>query len=129
MVQEQPGHVERVFVPIDAELVDCRARGAPAWCGKVSYATSGERMGTVVAILRPPVPGDVYLCMGGRHVNTAADSRVPAAVQKKLKAWSVTLEPREKTTRFEYYVIPEGSGLTEPAWMATCPVGRGPDPA
>lgn len=85
-------------------------------------------MGTVVAILRAPVAGEVFLCMGGLHVSKADDGRVPSSVLKRLGALGLTLEPRNTSARYEYYLIPEGSGLTEPPWGSTCPVGRGADP-
>jgi hypothetical protein len=128
IVQPPPGQPARIFVPMAAEYVDCGAKAAPSWCRTISYATASERAGTIVAILRPPVPGSVYFCAGGRHISSAEDDgRVPASVLKKLGAWSVTLEPRH-ASRSEYYVIPDGSGLVEPEWMTRCPVGAGPPP-
>lgn len=117
-----------MFVQIEAEKVDCKKPGAPSWCSTVRYATQGERDGTIVAILRLPVAGDVFLCMGGRHIDSAQEVRVSERARKSLGAKSVTLEPRGTKARYEYYVIPEGSGLKEPEWMSNCPVGRGPDP-
>ena len=128
-MQPPPGQPARIFVPMEAERVDCGKKGAPSWCRTVSYATASERAGTVVVILRPPVPGTVYLCMGGWHNGSAEDDgRVPASVRRKLGAWTVGLEPRDPMTRYEYYVIPDGSGLVEPEWMTRCPVGAGPPP-
>lgn len=127
MAQAAAGQPARVFVPIEAEKVDCKKRGAPSWCSTARYATQGERDGTIVAILRPPIPGEVFLCMGGRHIDSAQEVRISERARKSLGAKAVTLEPRNTMARYEYYVIPEGSGLTEPEWMANCPVGRGPD--
>lgn len=75
------------------------------------------------------VPGEVFLCMDGRHISTSADeARAPASVVKGLGAWGLALEPRDTRARYEYYLLPEGSGLSEPEWMSNCPVGPGPKP-
>ena len=112
-----PAHL----IPAEVELVDCTRAGAPAWCRQVRAATKSERAGTLVAVVRSSVPGDVFACSGGLYIGEVTpESYASASLAKKLGAHAIDRIPRGSALQYSYAIRPQGSGLPEPEYLRSC---------
>lgn len=102
-------------------MVDCVGSGAPAWCRQVRAATKNERAGTLVAVVRSSVPGDVFACSGGLYIGEVTpESYASASLAKKLGAHAIDRIPRGSALQYSYAIRPQGSGLPEPGYLSSC---------
>jgi hypothetical protein len=117
-------------VRADVEIIDCLAKKtAPDWCSKVSYATDGERTGTLMAVVRSDTEGEIHWCSAGRREDGSrvyigeAESRLDEQTVRDMGARLVTMVPRQGHQGDQgevYFVLP--AGAPAPESLGRCPL-------